>query len=74
MLRDLSALPRTGVQVPLAQAVVAAGGVEDIGLELGADGLIAGEGHGERVGRTWMFIASHRENWETAAGNMQKYM
>lgn len=50
------------MQVPLAQAVVAAGRVEDIGLELGADGLIAREGHGERGGST--LIASDRENWE----------
>lgn len=33
--------------MPLAQALVAAGGVKDIRLELGACGLIAGVGHGE---------------------------
>lgn len=35
------------MQVLLAQAFMAAGGVKDVGLELGANGLIAGEGHGD---------------------------
>ena len=48
--------------MPLAQAVMAAGGVEDVGLELWADGLIAGEGHGGSKGVTCPLIASHREN------------
>ncbi|TNN58504.1 hypothetical protein EYF80_031307 [Liparis tanakae] len=43
--RCLCAIPSAGVQAPLTQAVVASGGVEDVGLELGADGLIAGQGH-----------------------------
>lgn len=34
------------MQVSLAKAVVAAGGVKDVGLELWADWLIVGEGHG----------------------------
>lgn len=59
------------MQVPLAQAVVAAGRVEDIGLELGADGLIAREGHGERGGST--LIASGRENWGKIARITMKY-
>lgn len=40
-------VPRGGMQVLLAQAFVATGGVKDVGLELGAHGLIAGEGHGD---------------------------
>lgn len=43
--RCLAALPRSGVQVLLAQAVVAAGGVKDVGLELGACGLLNGGRH-----------------------------
>lgn len=43
--RCLGALPRSGVQVLLAQAVVAAGGVKDVGLELGACGLLEGGRH-----------------------------
>lgn len=40
-----SALGTGVVQLFLAQAVVAAGGVEDVGLELGADQLVSGQRH-----------------------------
>lgn len=33
------------MQVLLAQAFMATGGVKDVGLELGANGLINAEGH-----------------------------
>lgn len=51
------------MQVPLSQAVVATGGVKDVGLELGAYGFIAGEGHGESGGGICTIIASHKANW-----------
>lgn len=44
--RRLGALPHTRVQVLLAQAVVATGGVKDVGLELGACGLFTSRRHG----------------------------
>ncbi len=40
-----SALGTGEMQVFLAQAVVAAGGVEDVGLELGADQFVSGQRH-----------------------------
>lgn len=49
------------MQLPLAQAVVAAGGVEDVGLELGAGGVVAGVEHGGCGGGTCPLIAPHRE-------------
>lgn len=54
--------------MPLAQAVMTTGGVKDVGLELGAYGLIAGEGHGEFGGGICTIVASHEENWEITAG------
>lgn len=42
----LGALPRPRVQALLAQAVVATGGVKDVGLELGAYGLFTSRRHG----------------------------
>lgn len=45
--RCLGALPCAGMLVLVAQAVVATGGVKDVGLELGAHRLITGEGHGD---------------------------
>lgn len=41
----------------LAQAVVAAGGVEDVGLKLGTDKVITGEGHGAAGGGRRSLIA-----------------
>lgn len=50
------------MQVPLAQTLLAAGGVKDVGLELGTDGLIAAEGHGEPRGGACLLIAPHGDN------------
>lgn len=45
------------VQVFLSQAVMAAGGVEDVGLELGTDEVVAGEWHGVSGGGIRSHIA-----------------
>lgn len=45
------------VQVFLSQAVMAAGGVEDVGLELGTDEVVAGEWHGVSGGGIHSHIA-----------------
>lgn len=54
--------------MPLAQAVMATGGVKDVGLELGAHGFIAGDGHSEFGGGICTIIASHEGNWKIRAG------
>lgn len=49
------------MQVFLTQAIVAAGGVEDVGLELGADEVVAGKWHGASRGG----IRSHNAHLST---------
>lgn len=48
------------MHVLLAQAFMATGGVEDVGLELGANGLIASEGHGDSEEALGSVIAPSR--------------
>lgn len=51
------------MQVLLAQAFMAPGGVKDVGLELGANGLIAGEGHGDFAESLGSTIAASQGLW-----------